>query len=330
MRKLPTTAAILLCALINPAYCDPQPAMERTWTGVNGKNFLGIFARTYEDGGSKAEFITSAGKVVTVALDNLIEQDRQLILVFEGKAPAKPAVPAVNQSEFFKKLPIADRKKIPPLESEGIATVEYESIVDAVWVSLLWWDAEGIMPVPKSGDFDRKADWLYKELHRSIAERGNDTASLEQTKEGLAEYFERRLEETGTFKAQILYNVDVESISRRTTGNTFVVLKMTMTYSDSKAYSTAAALESMEPDGTFVMHMFGRRLTGKMTAAPAKKGAENGAKVYDLVVNNPEVIPDYYKQNKAKFSIGDQHWNGALLVDPFVYKTPGMKAPIPE
>ncbi len=330
MRKLPITAAILLCALISPAFCDPQPGEERTWTGVNGKNFLGVFARTYEDGAKKAEFITTSGKVVSVALDNLIEEDRRLILVFEGKAPAEPAVPAVDQSEFFKKLPIAARNKIPPLESEEIATVEYESIVDAVWVSLLWWDAEGIMPVPKSGDFDRKADWLYKELTRGIKERGTETATLEQTKEGLAEYFERRLEETGTFKAKFLFNVDVENLSRSTTGNTIVVLKMTMTYSDSKAYSTAAALESMAPDGTFVMHMFGRRLTGKMTAAPAKKGGGNGAKAFDLIVSNPEVIPDYYKQNGAKFSIGDRHWNGALLVDPYVYKTPGMKAPVPE
>ena len=327
MRKLPITAAILLCALITPALCDPQAGEERTWTGVNGKNFLGIFARTYEDGGKKAEFINSAGKLVTVALDNLIEEDRQLILVFEGKAPA---VPAVDQSEFFKTLPVADRKKIPPLESEEIGALEYESIVDAVWVSLLWWDAEGIMPVPKTGDFDRKADWLYKELQRSIAERGTDTASLEQTKKGLAEKFAKRLEENGTLKAQIQYNVDVESIARRTTGNTMVILKMTMTYSDSKVYATAAALESMEPDGTFVMHMFGRRLTGKMTATPAKKDAGNGAKIFDLVVSNPEVIPDYYKENKVKFSIGDRHWNGVLLVDPFVDKTPGEKAPIPE
>lgn len=330
MRKTTITAAILLCSLVTPALCDPQPGDERMWTGVNGKNFLGVFARTFEDGGKKAQFIASGGTVVNVALENLIEEDRQLILVFEGKAPAKPAVPAVDQSEFFKKLPVADRKKIPPLESEEIATIEYESIVDAIWISLLWWDAEGIMPVPKTGDFDRKADWLYKELSRSIAERGTETATLEQTKHGLAEYFERRLEETGSFKAQIQFNVDVESLSRRATGNTIVVLKMTMTYSDSKTYSTAAALESMEPDGTFVMHMFGRRMTGKMTAAPGKKDAGNGAKVFDLVVSNPEVIPDYYKENKAKFSIGDRDWNGALLVDPFVYKTSGMKAPIPE
>ncbi len=331
MRKLTITTAILLCSLITSALCDPQPGDERMWTGMNGKNFLGVFARTFEDGGKKAEFIASGGKVVTVALDNLIEQDRQLILVFEGKAPAKPPVPAVDQSEFFKKLPIAARNKIPAMESEEIGAIEYESIVDAVWVSLLWWDSEGIMPVPKSGDFDRKADWLYKELTRSIEERGDETATLEQTKEGLAEYFEKRLEETGSCKSVILTEVNADILSRMAVGNTIVILKMTMTYADSdKAYATAATLESMTPDGTFVMHMQGRRLTGKMTAVPAKKGARNGVNVQEFSMTNPEAIHDFYKSKGAKYSIGGESWNGALLIDPFVYKTPGKKAPIPQ
>lgn len=330
--KVPHIAAtILYCFLINPALCDPQPGEERTWIGKNGARIYGVYAGTGEKNGKKYLFIDSEGKLVTVAFDNLIETDRELVLVFEGKAPAKPAPVAVNTQDSFKKLPIADRKKIPTLESEEVGKTNYESIVHALCVSLLWWDVEGIMPVPKSGDFDRKAEWLYKELTRSVEERGDETASLQQTKKGLAEYFEKRLEEIGSCKSVILTEVDAAILSRLAAGNTIVILKMTMTYADpDKAYATAAALESMTPDGTFVMHMHGRRLTGKMTAVPANKGAKNGAKVHEFSVTNPKAIHEYYKSRGAEHSIGDNSWNGALVIDPFVYKTPGNKAPIPE
>lgn len=321
-------AAILISSAAQAA---PSPTDDRTWTGTNGKTFVGFYHRTFDDGGKKVQFIDTAGKPVTVAFENLSEKDRELILVFEGKAPAVPATPAVDTSEFFKKLPAADRKKFPTVESEEVGATAYESIVHALCGSLLWWDAEGIMPVPKSGDLERKADWLYKELTRSVEERGDETASLQQTKDGLAEYFEKRMEETGSCKSVILTQIDTDILSRIAAGNSIVILKMTMTFADpDKAYATAAALESMTPDGTFVMHLNGRRLTGKMTVAPGKKGERDGAKVYQFAVTNPEAIHEYYKSRGAKFSIANKSWNGVLVVDPFVYKTPGKKAPVPQ
>lgn len=313
------------------APAEPMPTDERTWTGTNGKTFVGYYHRTFEDGGKKVQFADSAGKVITVAFENLSEKDRELILAIEGKASEKPAAPAVDTSELFKKLPAADRKKFPAVETDEVGTTDYESLVHALCGALLWWDEQGIMPVPKSGDFEKKVDWLYKELTRAVEERGDETASLQQAKGGLAEYFEKRMEETGACRSVIVTEVDAEHLSRAASGNSIVILKMTMTYSNSdKAYATAAALESMGPDGAFVMHLNGRRLTGKMTAAPGRKGDVEGAKVHDLTVTNPEAVHDYYKSRGAKFSIGDKPWNGALVIDPFVYKTPGKKVPIPQ
>jgi hypothetical protein len=335
MRNSILTAAILHVSLIMTAICAaPNPSEERTWTGVNGKTFVGIFHSTFDEGGKKVRFAGSSGKVITVALDNLSETDRELVLLFERKAfedPSVPAFPAADLSEHFKELPTADRRKIPALASDEVGSIGYESIVHALCVSLLWWDLEGIMPVPKNGDFDRKADWLYKELTRSVEERGNETASLQQTKDGLAEYLEKRLEETGSCKSVIFTTIDADILSRLAAGNSIVVLKMTMKYAGvDESYATAAALESMTPDGTFVMHMHGRRLTGKMNPAPGKKGAWDGAKVHDFDITNPEAIHPFYQGKGARFSIGDGSWTGALVAEPFVYKTPGKKAPIPR
>jgi hypothetical protein len=330
MRKLPIIAAFLFASLITSALCDPQPGQERTWTGMNGKTFLGVFARTFEDGGKKAQFIGSTGKTVTVAFDNLSEKDREIILVFEGKAPAKPAPVAALTEDSFRKLPVADRKIIPMLKPEDFGGRDDESFVDSLWVSLLWWDAAGIMPVPKSGDTDRKAKWLHKELTSILPIDGRSAVSLEEAESGVKEYFEKRLEDTGTCKAVILRSVDADSLSRLAKGNSIVVLKMKMTYSNEREYSQTAALESMEPDGTFVMHMFGRRFTGKMTARPGNvKPAVAGEKAYVISLNNPEAMPDHYRTQEATFSIGVQAWNGALVLDPLVYKESGKEAPDP-
>lgn len=330
MRTFRFAAAAFFLCLATPALrADPQPGVERVWTGVNGKTFHGVFARTFEDGGKKAQFITSAGKVVSVAIENLSEKDREIILVFEGKAPAKPAADVADTGDSFKKLPIADRTKIPALKPEDYGGTDDESIVDALWVSLMWWDAEGIMPVPKGGDMERKAEWLHKELTRNISRGGRGASSLEEAKEGVTEYFEKRLEETGACKAVISTMPDVASLSRFTAGNSIVALKMSMTYSNSRVFSVASVLESMEPDGSFVMHMFGRRFAGKMTASPHKRPGSPETPMYVVTLNTPEAMPDHYRTQGATFFFGDQAWNGALVLEPYVYKEPGKKAPIP-
>ena len=160
-------AALLFCSLTASALCAPGVSQERHWTGVNGATFLGTYARTL-DQGKKVQFLTSEGKVVTVALENLCEKDRELILSFEGKAPAKPA-PAAAIKEAFKELPVAARMRIPTLKPKDFGGTDDESLVDALWVSLLWWDATGIVPIPKTGDIERKAEWLHKELSRYIS-----------------------------------------------------------------------------------------------------------------------------------------------------------------
>jgi hypothetical protein len=322
------TLSLVLSLTIRAA---PDPTTERTWTGKNGAHFVGTFARTFEQDGRKAQFINSQGKSVIVAFDNLSEADQEIILTFERKAPAETAKPAASHSEFFKELPAADRSKIPPLKPKDLGGTDDEALVDAIWVSLLWWEISGIMPIPKSGDVTRKAEWLHKELSRGISKGGRSSASLEDARDGVAEHFEKRMDDVGTCKATIHPTVDVETLSKLASGNTIVVLKMTMTYSNSRAFSVASALESMEADGSFVIHMFGTRFTGKMTPMPAKgHPVDRLPKPHLITLNNPDAMPDHYRTQGAAFSIGDNSWNGALSLEPLVYKTPGKKPPVED
>ena len=70
----------------------PAAAEERIWTGVNGRTFRGAFSRLVENG-SKAEFVDNQGRTITVALDNLIDDDRARIAPGEQpeSAPAQAA-----------------------------------------------------------------------------------------------------------------------------------------------------------------------------------------------------------------------------------------------
>ena len=86
---------------------------------------------------------------------------------------------------------------IPERKPEDFGGTDNEALVDALWVSLLWWTAFNVMPVPKTGDFERKAEWLHKELTRYVAASGSSSATLEETKEGLEKYFSKRLEDIG-------------------------------------------------------------------------------------------------------------------------------------
>lgn len=299
---------------------------------MNGATFLGTFVRTM-DQGKKVQFLTSEGKVLAVAFENLSEKDREIVLLFEGKAPAKPVPAAVSKEtskEAFKELPVAARMRIPTLKPEDFGGTDDESLVDALWVSLLWWDATGIVPVPKSGDIERKAAWLHKELSRHISSGGKGAASLQDAQRGIGEYFEKRLEETGTCKCVIRNVTDPGQLAKLATGNDIVILRMTMTYSNARDFVVAGVLESMEADGTFVMHLFGERFSGKMAANPERKPETPGEKTHELTLADRDKMPEHYKTQGARFFIGDHSWNGALVMTPYIYKTPGKKAPVPE
>ncbi len=326
MKLLTLTCAIFLLALSLRASPPPEYWEQRNWTGSNGAVFLGQFVRMMEEG-KKVEFLTSSGKVVRTDFDNLSEKDQEVVLVLAGKAPANPKTDPKLLEDALKKLPVGNRSLIPQLKAHDYGARNDESIVDAIWVSVLWWDVSEVVSVPKSGDFKRKAEWLHQELSRYIAKGGRRAASLEDAKEGLGEYFERRLEDTAACKVTISSSQEPADLSKLVTGNDIVILKMSMTYSNDKSYVACGSLESIDENGNFTMNLFGVRMQGKMTLVPDQP---KGTKMYEAILSDRKNLPEHYLNNEARFFIGKNRWEGTFVMSPYVYKTPGKKFPIPE
>lgn len=336
-RKL--SLLLFIATLLSQSQAAENPG-DRIWTGKNGATFRGVYAETIENGG-KIRFFTTNGKMLLVAFGNLIESDQKIILGIEGKAaPGEKQEKSSFDPDAFKVLPIADRGLIPERDPKDFGGTDEEAIVDALWVSLLWWNAFEVMPIPKTGDFDRKAEWLHKDLTRFVGEGRSGTTTLHEAKQGIEKYFSHRLEEKGAVKASILNNrclmpADLELM---TNGNQIVVLKLSMDYGNSDNFSTSAALERASADGTFALHLFGNRHTGRLVEQAGEKPAypaqENGkpteGKVYELVLNDRTSLPERHIENEAKFFINRKSWGGALILEPYVYKVEGEPAPLPD
>lgn len=310
------------------------PTEERIWTGINGKTFRGSFI-TLDENGTKAVFFTSTRQQVIVAVDNLIQADRDLLLgrvTVPSVAPAPAtgptptptpaAPPVVDTGDGFKKLPNANRTLIPDVKPEDLGESDDEALVDAIWVSFLWWEKNNILEVPGRGDYAKRAEQLHEELTRKIARGGNSSASLEEAKEGVEAYFKDELSDTATCRVKILKNLPaVPAIAATLVDARAVVMKMSMTYDNSRDFSVATALESLTPEGKFAFRVFGIRLHGEVkTDATGKQ---------EWIVANRDAMPEHYRNQGAKFYLNPNGWNGLLLIDPFVYKTKGKPSPLP-
>lgn len=311
-----------------PGFLHAQnPSEERIWTGKNGASFRGTYSRSLEQGG-KIEFLMSSGKVAVVAFGNLSEKDQKVIREFETGGGTKKAI---DDPHAFKELPIADRRLIPERKAKDFGGTDNESMVDALWVSMLWWNASGVVPIPKKGKFEKQAEWLHKELTRSIAKGGKSSTSLSDAKEGMEAYFKKRLDDIGTCRVTVIEEgLNPASLAKLTEGNAIVILKMSMTYSNGRSFTNCASVEKVNADGTFAMHLFGNRFTGKMTLKKDSQETQEKKKEYELVLNDRLEIPEFYRDQGAQFFLNANDWNGVLLLEPFIYKTPGEPAPIPK
>ncbi len=291
-------------------------AEERVWTGVNGRTFTGSF-HVFSSDRTKATFLTREGQLVTVALQNLIPADRELLL-----NPPK-AAPAPAAGDGFKELPESNRGRIPSLHPKEFGASDAESLTDALWIAMLWWDKVGLLEVPKAGDEDSKAEWLHKELTRQLSRGGRSAASLEEAKAVVEEFFADHHKDTATARAKILsHDLSMADMVATLKGSDAVVMKLTMTYENNRDFSICTVLEQLTPQGEFAFHVFGRRLRGKvLTAADGS---------LEFSVLNREELPPHYATQGARFHYKpDRAWNGLLVMQPFVYATKGKPSPLP-
>lgn len=301
---------------------------ERLWTGINGKAFRGTFHQTSPDG-TKVEFLSIEGRIITVAIGNLIESDRNLIR--NPTSPTAPsAAPTAADPAAFKAIGALDRSLMPGLDPRKFGGSTEEAIVDALWISLLWWNQAGILEIPKKGDFDRKAEWLHKRLSRLIATGGRSSASAQDAKAGVEQYFVDELKDVAGCRTFMeTKDFSPARLGRFAQGPNAVILKMTMTYANGRDFTLSTVLESMRDDGKFAIHVFGKRFTGQLKPVAGDKDRNSKTIPVEYVLDGLEPLPEYYANNGAKIFMGNRSWNAVLVVKPFVYATPGKPAPLP-
>lgn len=306
-------------------FAKAQPAPERLWTGVDGKSFSGVFHRLAPDR-KKADFLTKDGKMVTVALENLVPQDRELIL--NPPKVTSPARVAAGDLSKFKPVETPNRMLIPSSNPKTFGCPTDQSIVDALWISLLWWDQTKVLEVPKKGDLESKAEWLHQKLTRAVKVDGK-SPSAESAKEGVEAYFADELEEVAACRIKLEQkDFSAACMGRELQGSNAVVLQLSMVYLNGNGYSASSVLESMSEDGKFAFHIFGRRFTGRLK--PMEEKQQRGRVVgFEYVLDRPEDLPDYYSTNGARFFMGKEPWNTAIVLKPYVYLEPGKPVPLP-
>ncbi len=298
---------------------------ERLWTGVNGKSFRGTFHKLSPDR-KKAEFLSADGKLLMVAFDNLIQADRDWILN-PPKPPADPNAP--GDPSMFKPVASPNRMLTPMLDPKTFGCATDHSLVDALWISLLWWDQTKVLEVPKKGDLEVKAEWLHKKLTRAVVV-GGDNVSAEDAKKGVEEYFAEELEEIAACRINI-YQKDFTParLAGFLQDSNAVVMRMSMQYANGRDYAVSSVLESMKEDGSFVFHVFGRRFSGRLKLLEKEKQLPGDEVINEYVLDRPGDLPDYYATNEARFFMGMKNWNATLVLKPYVFLTPGKAIPLP-
>lgn len=303
-----------------------QNAAERVWTGVNGKTFRGSFHQLTADR-QKVEFRSTEGKMLTVALDNLIPADRDWIL-----NPIKPPADTGSAGDVGKFKPAASpsRQLTPSLDPKTFGCSTNQSLVDALWISLLWWDQTGVLEVPERGDLESKAEWLHKKLTRAVV-KGGDNVSAEDAKKGVEQYFSEELEKVAACRVTLEQkDFSAGRLGGLLQGPQAVVMRMSMQYSNGGDFAVSSVLESMTEDGKFVIHVFGRRFSGVLKPVEGAKAGRDREVPFEYVLDRPKDLPDYYAQNEARFFMGRESWNAVVILKPYVYLEPGKPIPLPE
>lgn len=313
MKPMNLSIAAALLSILGSLTAAAAPMTERNWTGTNGRTFRGTFHQISPDG-TKVDFINTQGKRVTVAFANLSKVDQDLLL-----APAAPQTPAGGG---FKSIPAADRSLIPDVDPKDFGGNTDEPLADALWVSLLWWDKTEVLAIPRKGDFEKKAEWLHKELMRALDKGGRGAASLQEGQKAVQEYVAKRHAEKATCRVIIERNdFSTARLARLTGGADIVLLQMTMPYDNGRDFSVTTALETVTEEGGFVFHVFGKRFHG--TIKPDAEGAA------EFVLANRADLPAHYATSGARFFLKKDTWNGVLVIQPFIYQTPGKPSPVP-
>ncbi|MBK1826961.1 hypothetical protein [Haloferula rosea] len=330
--NLKTLAALLLCIIV--AHGD-NLREERIWTGKNGKTFRGIFLQVTTDEKS-AQIASNTGKVFTIALANLSDPDRQLILDSRpsSREPAadQPAEAGENNLDGFKNPPPMPRSTIMPTTPEAVGSRKSDELVDPFWQFIGWWDTEKVLPIPREGDFDERLEWAHERLARYCKIRtGGSVIDVEKLREGLEEYFEEHLKDKATIVVREDTDFSPARLHQYASDMNAVVLRLSMIYESGRRYRACAAVESVEPNGDAVLHLWGCRKKVRIEIDKRRPPKSMGRSLsssmdsYKIIPENLDGLPDFVGDNEAKLYVDPKEWDTVVIAKPYLFATEGKR-----
>jgi len=311
---------------------------ERIWTGVNGKSFRGVFLQLTDDE-TGAQIASNTGKIFTISLDNLSEPDRLLILESRPapEEPAKGETPNDAPGEGgglpgFKNPPAMPRSTLMPTTPEAIGARKSDELVDPFWQFLGWWDTEKVLPIPRDGDFDERLEWAHERLARHCKIRtGGSVIDVEKLREGLEKYFEENLNDQAAIVVREDTDFNPARLSQYATGMNAVVLRLSMIYNTGRRYRACAAVESIEPNGNAILHLWGCRKAARIVIdkrRPPKHGwssLSSAMDSYKVILADLDDLPDFVIENEPTFFVDPEQYDTVVIAKPYLFAKEGVR-----
>lgn len=326
---------IVLMVLVPMTASAGELTSERTWRSADGKTLRGTWVRTINDG-KQIEVLTSAGKLVVIAVSNLGEVDRQLVVV--GKTPDEESAAAAGKPgdlAAFRQFPALDRDKLPVISQEDFGTKANDCVPSSFCNFLLWWDQAGVLEIPKQGDFDAKAEWIHTRLSRYCVTRNNSGTYVDNATKGFKEYFEKNIAELATLKVRTDYDLRPENLARYTVGENATMLQVTIREAPRHDSGHWVALVSAAAEGTVVFHTWGARFEGKIEVLEKnlqtiRLGTQTvAATTYEIKIRNVQDLPEWFRNGDRKFILDPAQWDSIYILKPYVYQEKGKPAKAP-
>lgn len=280
--------------------------------------------------------LENGGKLAEIAVKDLSEADR-IFINRAADTAARSGKPLLETDAVFKRPGLADRSTIPLLNQGEYGQKASDCVPSSFCNFLLWWDQQGLLPIPKRGDFDDKSEWVHTRMARLCGTGNNSGTSYRDAIVGFSKYFSKEVPDQLASASKIDYDIRPENIARYVTGYNATLLGLT-TERGSKKSGHMVALVSATPDGEVVFHTWGHKMKGRIVILEKKDKdiprsygdtwRNINATIYEIKIEKDDQFPDWITQ--TRFLLDPENWDCLTIVKPYVFAQPGTASPAPD
>lgn len=270
----------MLSSLAASSFAAEKKHQLRQWQGKSGKPVIAKFI-SYTKG--KISLQSASGKRVQFHLSKLSNQDKIYVRSITRDSKIKFTHPTLNDTE---------RLLIPSLNQVNFGNTDSNCGPNAVANFLLWWDKEGVLPLPyKHKDLDDLADKLHKDLESAM--RSKNGTSYGELAKGLDKFFiKKKIHHKYNRKVERL-DPTIENLEKATKGDTMSVLSVQTLKNNRFDEGHYISVISCK-DGIITFNTWGHKFTGKLKPGIMNKKKvifielvrEPGSSIYHWVVEN--------------------------------------------